>query len=313
MDTRQVQLVERFRFSDLPKDCNVVTVSIDWSGEPIVLCQEGKPAQPPAATIQSREIDALLAWLNSPPRAHHIIHWQDGSLSDMRIENPGYVTTSHVQPFQDGWIVGEGRGGDARILDRSGRLLRKLDLGDASEHLQTTPDGHIWVGYFDEGVFGNGIGQAGAICFDSEGHQLLRYNNLAREKGLPDIADCYALNVADDAVWLCYYTDFSLVCLKQMQVDRVWPQFGATRAVAIRGVSFVRFPAYGSPYLRARSCDSKQETELKLIGPDGRNLSQVTPGKRGGGQGYVAFQVCARGSRMYVYDDYGLYELPDVF
>jgi hypothetical protein len=115
--------------------------------------------------------------------------------------------------------------------------------------------------------------------------------------------------VAAETVWLCYYTDFPLVCLKQMQINRVWTEFGATKAVAIRGDSFVRFSAYKDPFLRRRSFHSEDETKLTLIAPDGRLISQLTPGL-GEGSEYVSFQVCARGERLYVYDEQGLYELP---
>lgn len=33
--------------------------------------------------------------------------------------------------------------------DSTGVRLRSVDLGDASEDMQTTPDGKIWVRYFD--------------------------------------------------------------------------------------------------------------------------------------------------------------------
>jgi hypothetical protein len=175
--------------------------------------------------------------------------------------------------------------------------------------MQTTADGQIWVGYFDEGVFGGGIGRAGAVCFDAAGKPVFRYNEFAIAQNLPPVADCYTLNVAEDAVWLCYYTAFPLVCLRDMQFDRVWPDFGATKAVAVRGKTFIRFPAYNDPYLRARGSVSEEEILLQLIAPDGRNLSQLSRSSHSDYES-VQFAVCARGARMYVFDERGLYELP---
>lgn len=304
MQIREQTLLTRFDFKDLPRDCSVCNVSVSWDGEPILLCEEGKPPRP----SRDAGIEAVVSYLNSPPRAHHILHWVNGSPSSLRFDNPGFVTTNHAQPFAEGWLLGEARGGAARIFDNSGTMLRALNLGDAIEDIQTTRDGHIWVGYFDEGVFGNGIGQAGTICFDSEGNALFRYNELASKQALPDISDCYTMNVEENVVWLCYYTDFPLVCLKTFEVSRLWSKFGATRAVAVRGQSFIRFPAYDDPYLRLLDCDSGNEIQLQLIAPDGTNLSQLRHTSTG--SEYVAFQVRARGSRMYIYDEHGLYELP---
>ena len=119
---------------------------------------------------------------------------------------------THIQRFQDGWLVGESRGGQTKLYDPQGRVRAELDLGDASEDLQTTPEGHIWVSYFDEGVFGNGIGAQGVVCFDGAGVPLFRYAEFAEQHGLPMISDCYAMNVGPGGeVWLNYYTDFPLV------------------------------------------------------------------------------------------------------
>ena len=38
---------------------------------------------------------------------------------------------------------------------RAGELRRQFVLGDGIKHVQTTAAGDIWVGYFDEGVYGN--------------------------------------------------------------------------------------------------------------------------------------------------------------
>ena len=72
-----------------------------------------------------------------------------------------------------------------RICDRTGYPLRTLDLGDASKHVQATPDGHIWVGYFDEAVYGGGIGSEGLVCFDSNGTSIFNYAEFAEQHDLP--------------------------------------------------------------------------------------------------------------------------------
>lgn len=304
MMVREQRLIERFNFADLPKDCALSNVCIAWDGEPLLLCEEGRLARPPRGAGS----DAHVAYRRSTARAHHIVSWQDGKPLSLRVENTAYQTTLHIQPFRDGWLLAEARGGAARILDGAGRLLKTIDLGDGSEDIQTTGDGQIWVSYFDEGVFGLGIGQAGAICFDSGGKPIFKYNDFAASKGLPFIADCYTLNVIEDAVWLCYYDDFPLVRLQHFQSTGVWKNFGATKAVAVRGETVVRFPAYDTPFLHLRTLDSNDETRLKLVAPDGSLLSELKP--PGQQPAYVPFVVRARGARIYVFDEHRLYEVP---
>jgi hypothetical protein len=107
-------------------------------------------------------------------------------------------------------------------------LTSTFDLGDGSQDLQTTLDGKIWVSYFDEGVFGGGIGNQGLVCFDAAGVPVFRFAEFAEKHGLPMIYDCYAMNVAsENEIWLNYYTDFPLVRLRGFQLDQVWSSFPA--------------------------------------------------------------------------------------
>jgi hypothetical protein len=91
-------------------------------------------------------------------------------------------------------------------------------LGDGIEHVLATSSGDVWVGYFDEGVFGNygwggpgpePIGDHGLTVFDDQLAPKWRFP--AYETPWGGISDCYALNVTDDATWTCYYTDFPVV------------------------------------------------------------------------------------------------------
>ena len=143
----------------------------------------------------------------------------------------------HVQPYDNGWIVGYSRTGRANLYDGAGALLRTLNLGDAIEDLQTLPDGRIWVSYFDEGVYGEGISTQGLVCFDRSGTAVFRYRQRADSYKLPPIDDCYALNVAMNGdVWVNYYSDFPLVMLREMKVCQYWLEFGSLgNAFAVRG------------------------------------------------------------------------------
>jgi hypothetical protein len=303
------QLQKRLDFSSFPLDWRVTSVSVDWEGEPLVLLGEGKLPRPD----RDADIDTIVKWMNSPPKRHHLLHWHEGTVSEVSFENPmGLVTTTHIQPFEDGWLLAEGRGGLAQICDKNGHPVRTLDLGDASEHVQTTPDGHIWVGYFDEGVYGRGIGSAGLVCFESSGTPVFKYDEFARQHDIPCIDDCYTLNVSDSAVWLSYYADFPLVCLKNFELEQVWHSLGPNLGIAIRGDRLIIFPAYDKPYLVTRTLENPDTNIWELADADGRFLSKLAggPPETTGTSWYVPFQVAARHGRVYLYDETALHELP---
>ena len=79
-------------------------------------------------------------------------------------------------------------------------------------HLKIDRSDRIWVGWFDEGVFGNEGWRVadlewppsayGLAAFDSKG-KVLRVSAGAEPEY--QIADCYALNVFGDAAWACTY------------------------------------------------------------------------------------------------------------
>ena len=119
---------------------------------------------------------------------------------------------------------------NALVYDDHGRLLIQGTLGDGIEHLRTTPSGQIWVGYSDEGVYGNygwgppngpiPVGAPGIVSFTSD---------LERSWGFPSgdtsscsiVDDCYALNADGETIWACYYHDFPVVRIRD-GVVRAW-------------------------------------------------------------------------------------------
>lgn len=125
----------------------------------------------------------------------------------------------------------------------SSKPVRELTLGDGIQHVQTTASGRIWVGYFDEGIFGNygwgsvegaePMGASGLVCFGERGERRFEYD--AAAAGTDSICDCYALNVpSDEEAWLSFYTDFPLVRLRRDAAPTVWPQeLSAPQAFAV--------------------------------------------------------------------------------
>ena len=104
------------------------------------------------------------------------------------------------------------------IFSPSGVAIASGSLGDGIEHMLTTPSGDIWVGYFDEGIYGGGA---------VEHHGLVRFSEdlvpqwLFPYGELEPIDDCYALNVMDEIATAYYYSAFHLVRIAE-GVARTW-------------------------------------------------------------------------------------------
>lgn len=77
-----------------------------------------------------------------------------------------------VQPLPDGRVLAvgararwrpDGPDRNAIIYSAEGTALAAETLRDGIQHVFTTGTGHVWVGYFDERVFGN-CGWAGSAA-----------------------------------------------------------------------------------------------------------------------------------------------------
>ncbi|HWO95265.1 MAG TPA: hypothetical protein VNM45_02770 [Bacillus sp. (in: firmicutes)] len=146
------------------------------------------------------------------------------SIETVKLKNVPLVPTA-VDLFSDGTILivqsrclkdGQCIEQNARRYNRNGQLIEAFTLGDGIEHAQIDEKDTIWVGYFDEGVFGNlgwnhPLGSDGVIAYTMNGHKLWGAK-------VYNIADCYALNVASSKeVFFYYYDDFYLVQLTDMK------------------------------------------------------------------------------------------------
>jgi len=289
----------RLEFSQLPNDWPISNVAVDWSGEPLLLAEEGKPAyyQIDAST------EAYAAWVKTPPRARHLIYWEGLSRRTLTFEDSTRVLTNHVQPFGEGWLLCDGRGGRADVFDRQGRAQRTLDLGDAIEDVQTTAGGKIWVSYFDEGVYGSGLqNQQGVLCFNQSGEIIFKYFDFAKKHDLPFVDDCYAMNVpSEDEVWLCYYSAFPLVAITNFQMERVWENFGCVSGAfgLIDGTVVFRECATRQEDFRLWRRTLAQSPHSELLEPVDEEGRPITG----------RFRTAGRGSRFYLWTEVALYEL----
>lgn len=145
------------------------------------------------------------------------------------------------------WLVASSRSergaSNARAVAPDGSVRGRLHLGDGIEQVAIDASDRIWVGWFDEGVFGNEGWQVagrerspssqGIGCFSAE-------SGWSSDVGWPSEVDspmdCYALNVSGAGAWVCPYTDFPLVRLVPGKPGRSWrTALAGPRAIAVDG------------------------------------------------------------------------------
>lgn len=196
-----------------------------------------------------------------------------------------------------GFVVADARSRGSKqhvqIFDVLGRESWTFRVGDAVEDLLADGAGRLWVGYFDEGVFGDDeLSHPGLRCWSTEGEPLWAYD---ASKGTSEIYDCYALNVTDDVVWVCAYSDFSLLEVRPGRAvrQRANEVAGAT-ALAVHQGRVTFFGGYGDERDRLVDAELRHEevrpyASGRLVGPDGEPLGPV--------------RTVSRGPRVYVQEE----------
>jgi hypothetical protein len=129
------------------------------------------------------------------PTDYVVVRSRGGALRT--VEVPGIpVVISFVQPYPGGLLLAgarcywrpEGSEKNARVVDGNGRVERAFTIGDGVQDVRATPEGDLWVSYFDEGVFGNygwrppgpePIGAPGLVGFDLQGLVRFAYDPAA--------------------------------------------------------------------------------------------------------------------------------------
>jgi hypothetical protein len=156
---------------------------------------------------------------------------------------------------------------NAHVHGPDGAPVSSFHAGDGIEDVQVTEQGHAWVSYFDEGVFGDSaLGRNGLVSLDAGGKPVFRFSDLA-DPVATSMADCYALNVCSGKeVWLCYYTDFPLVQLLEGTLAGWWQ-------IPVDGSH--GFAAAGGRVLLGGGYDSKDSLFLGELGSE--HFEELTP------------------------------------
>ena len=208
-------------FASVTSDWNRINVSVGPSGEVIILVLRQRPGYGPTPDGDWSYVKSFA----DLPKNFRVYHQSKDGWDFIDIDVTLRILYC-VQPLAQGeWLLVDTRSDDdsdanGHTYSAEGKLLTTMPLGDGVQDVQTTPNGQIWVSYFDEGVFGGtALGTAGLANFDAKGTQKFSFN--AEHEWI--IADCYALNVvSDEEVWLCPYTDFPLVRLKNKETIHRW-------------------------------------------------------------------------------------------
>jgi hypothetical protein len=200
------------------------------------------------------------------------------------------VVAPRCQRFKDGT-----HDLNAKVYNSNGTVKCEFCLGDGIEHAQADSGGKIWVGYFDEGIFGNNgwggsgeaapLGNAGLVCYDRHGKKVWSFDP---PNGFESMADCYALNVAKSGVWACYYTEFPIVCIDSRWHFRGWvTDLRGVRAIAVSSEALLAYGGYGEnrtacKFLRLQDGKAEEVSEVQLRLPEGLELNRSTVIGRGG-------------------------------
>jgi len=282
----QFRFEQRADFSAVIGENKIIASSIAANGEAVLLTVA---SQFEKAAFGREERKGFAIFPFSKAKLHYpatFIRF-DGREILQKTELPEVeIAFPSVQPLPDGEVLLVGarchyRDGDpeknAVVFSEDGKVLRRFVLGDGINNVQTTDDGMIWASYFDEGVFGNfgwnqPMGASGLICFDSRGHILWEFKP---PSGFDSICDCYALNVAKNAVWACYYTDFPLVKINSEKQVQGWKnEVGGASALVVDGRRALLWDGYGEKRSRCVVQDIGNDTlarpcEIEIGFPNG--------------------------------------------
>jgi hypothetical protein len=144
------------------------------------------------------------------------------------------------------------------LYDTDGQVICERVLGDGIAHVLATSDGQVWIGYFDEGIYGNyGWGQAdteepvgasGIVRFSPGLAPVWRYPRCTGVGPWDAISDCYALNVDGTCAWACYDSDFPIVRIRDGAVTGWHNDIKGASALAVAGSRVALFGGCGPDY-----------------------------------------------------------------
>ncbi|WP_144420399.1 MULTISPECIES: hypothetical protein [Micromonospora] len=233
---------------------------------------------------------ALAVWASREHSGRRLVTIHDGSRQAARsVQLDGCIRPSFVQPLPGDRILlvrARNHGGvNAEVWTCDGHRERHGDLGDAIAHVLTTPAGAIWAGYFDEAMAGSGPQTHGLARFTAALEPDWLY---PQRPAMPEIFDCYALNLAEETAWTCAYTPFHLVSVTaDTPTDHGRAPYRGAHALLTNGVTGAFLSGYGPEYDLVTPFQTEAATvtaageQIRLVLPDGMEIRRARTFCRG--------------------------------
>ena len=174
-------------------------------------------------------------------------------------------------------------------------------LGDGIAHVLATSTGQVWVGYFDEGIYGNygwglgdgpePVGAYGIVRFSPDLEPAWHYPKIHRGRPVGRDQRLLCLNVDDTSTWACYDSDFPVVRIRDGAVTGWHNDVKGAGALAVAGSRVALFGGYGPDHDRLAITEldvgrARPDGDYRIVLPDGMPLAPGT-------------QVIGRGSRLH--------------
>lgn len=271
------------------------TIAPGQDGDALVACSIGPAHELVAlwATPGPRQGPTAARVTVQTPHSHHVVH-----LAAVALDYP------LVQTLPGGRVLvvamrTDGTEHNATIFDADGVAVASATLGDGIGHVLTTRSGQVWVGYFDEGVYGGGSLAAHGLARFSGSLRPVWQHPFDSEWGVID--DCYALNVDGETAWACYYSDFPIVRVQADAVSGWRNDVRGAAALAVAGSRVALFGGYEPGHDRLAVGDlvdgRLQVTDrYRLVLPDGSPPAAET-------------RVVGRGAELHFLTDRDWYRL----
>lgn len=295
-------------------DAALMVFSAGAHGEVLV----GIAHQPPDLRVVQDGWATFFKTQPDVPQDYTLCVWRNGrQVRQVRIADEPFNVTD-AQPLGEGYLLSCPRcrresdtqiEKNGRIYDAAGRLASGIVLGDGINCMLATRDAEIWVGYSDEGIFGNvgggnfgwdePLGKSGLVKWNRRGEKLYEY---APPDEASAICDCYAMTI--DAVgdlWCYYYDAFRILCIRENGRVQQWD-------CAIRHAHTM---AVAWPYvaLLGNAGDDYACQLVKLEGHGNSRLAGAFTLRTPEGHAITEGRVAAYGSRIHILHDKHVYSL----
>jgi hypothetical protein len=285
--TNMAYLRQKYKFTGISNKV-ILDIGVGPNDDAVVLLASPEAAAEALSYVTSSNGVRSPRSLTDQPYTCTVLHCSGRKRTRLDIEVD--IAFPSVQPIIGGGalIVGarcsyKRRSPDqnAAMYDAKGSIVRRMVLGDGIRSVQVDQENRIWVSYFDEGIFGNRgwnepIGGPGLLRWDMDGRITWSFEPPI---GFDMICDCYALNVAVDAAWACYYTTFPVVRVGRGDQISAWVNgVDGVGTLAVDDERILLWGGYGDDRTRCvvRSVAGDQlgpSRWLDLRLPDGGDLS----------------------------------------